>query len=250
MAHFARTIGTVHAGDGHLTVHPRLRARGERPLLVLLPSAGGSVLQYVGGIERHRLVRRLVEDLQVTAVCGDFGGADTLGNDLATGRCRGVIDQARLGPDVSDAPVIGLAVSMGQATALKTELRFPGTFRAVASISGLADLDDIVNNDRAGFAAKARTAYGVAPGAPLPPTANPLTNVAGMAGITAWRGWTAADDPLTLASRGEALETALRGVGVDATHTVLPSGGHADSIVPAVPYDELRDFLAEQVAAA
>lgn len=239
---------TGPSGEDFLLGVPRL-TNNPKPAIIFFPQSGGQAefFQDVTSgdkIERAKIFQRFSRDGFVCA-SSDFGGANTMGNDNATGRVKQVYDFLQTVPGVKPGPVFCFGTSMGNATALSFARRYPGTVKGIISIFGLSDAQPYYMDDLGGFRDEFEAAWGITYPAPLPTNANPMLYLPSLAGIP-WRGWYSTDDGLVPPVQGQAFATALNAVAGNAGMAVAKEvavGGHSDAIFSSISYsDEMLAF--------
>lgn len=192
--------------------------------LAMTRSAAGSALDLHG---QYALVCELARNFPM--VVPDLGGGQTWGNDTAinaVGQARTFLHGAggaKAGKDV----LVG--VSMGFLAAMNYARAFPGNVAGVVGILPVSDLNDIVTNNRGGFAGNVHAAYGGTYVEAVHGLTHNPTNYAATITVPV-RLYYAINDTIVIPSTVTGLAAAIPG----ATATSLGALGHTEDAIAAV----------------
>lgn len=184
---YTATTGQVATSEVEIIVRPRSPSDGRAKRGVILAHGAGqqtinqwSTPDVVPGFHA---VLMMLGSLGFYVLTCDLGGQYTFDNDTVTNASTGRVLAAwnvlkTLGCK-TDKP-IGLGISMGFGNLVTAAGRGAVAFSGIAGIVGLADLDDVRDNNRGGLKAVVNTAYGFPVGGtsgsnPFPSYANPNT---------------------------------------------------------------------------
>lgn len=132
-----------------------------------------------------------------------------------------------------------VAASMGGALAMAYARANPTLVQGILLMLPVSDLQDMVTNNRGGFASSVNAAYsGGYSNGTYGATHNPTTFAASLAGIPVWCGY-ATDDPIAVASTVTGVMSAIGGVVLNPV-----TGGHSDASFGNMSLDSMLAFLA------
>lgn len=134
--------------------------------------------------------------------------------------------------------VAGTARSMGFLGLCNKAKANPTHISCLVAFLPVVDPNDVVTNNRGGFAAAVNTAYSTYVEATHGATYNPTTYGASLAGLP-MQLWYATDDTVAMPERVLAF-AALVGASVE-LHTL--TGGHTDAACAGVDIDRVRNFI-------
>lgn len=209
--------GQYQVGEQHRLITGRLYRPGEKRPVAYCPGVGANALTFL--TSPHDPVPKAVANAGLPVGSFDFGGSALWGNDTArtrVGTARTFM-HTRLAPRTDKLLLIG--GSMGGATALRWAIQNPTQVAAIALFIPAVDLQDIVANNRGGYAASVTTAYGGTP----TDAQNPADQAATLVSIPITI-WYASDDPICAAATVQAF-----GAACGATMVNMGAVGHSFS---------------------
>jgi pimeloyl-ACP methyl ester carboxylesterase len=198
------------------------------------PSGGGAARAAERGGPEHGLLAALADAGHVV-VAPDLGGPSaSWGSPAAVEAVAAAAAYVRArGAD--PGPVVVVGASMGAVDMHNFARARPGDVAALAGLAPVCDLEALYALGADDLTVNIARAWGVEPGVPLPPEANPARAAREIR--CPWLGYFASDDPLVPAASVEAFAGAVGGRAVD-----LGPVGH-DGVFGAVPVDELIGFV-------
>lgn len=192
--------------------------------------AGTGALATSGISTAFPQIQSWLADCGWPVVTPDLGG-DTACNDTGSSRVAEARAWLQASPrSAKPGKVILLGWSEGGGTAMKYALDNPGNVAAMVLLQPLSDLQDIVTNNRGGFAALVNAAYsgGYSDGT-YGADHNPklFASTLAAANIPAWVAY-ATDDAVVIPSSVAAV---VSGLGSTATVGFTSTGGHGDGFL-------------------
>lgn len=153
-------VGEYQAGEGVVTCRPQTQTtkRG----VIFCHGAGGSALNalHLTGIPRQAEIVRTVADEGYTVLAGDFGGAQTWGNDTSLTRVGQAVTHLTALSGVNTGKVHLIGISMGGLVALNYAKANPTLVSSVTALIPTIDLKHVYDEDVQSSAALIDTAYG------------------------------------------------------------------------------------------
>jgi pimeloyl-ACP methyl ester carboxylesterase len=163
-------------------------------------------------------------------VTPDLGG-DPCCNDTGSARVEEARTWLQAAPQSAKAgKVILLGWSEGGGIAMKYALDHPGSVAAMVLLQPLSDLQDVVTNNRGGFASLLNAAYpggysdGVYGAAHNPKLFAPTLAASGIPAYVAY----ASDDPVVVPS---SVQSVITGLGATVTPGLVSTGGHGEGFL-------------------
>lgn len=202
-----------------------------------------------GDIERD--ISDAIMQRGIPCMCSDNGGTLTWGNPTAVDR-YGEAWVSFYGKGVSSSKVVLVGTSMGGLESLNGAwnrgsqthgVNISSLVKAIVLILPVLDLQDIIDNNRSGFASSIIAAHG---GTPTYSTYSPYVwaaSLIGAAGIPTLIYY-ASDDPICLAASTATFGAAINSAGGNCTLVNLGAVGHNSSTVPP---SDIANFLRRYV---
>lgn len=238
--------GKLQANEGFLVCRPRRPITVPKTPIMFCPQAAGLASYFLNPLDptrgvRARILRQLCEDLGTVCVSSDMGGANGFGAPASTARVKAVYDWLQTQPGVAQGRVLCVGTSMGNMTALRFALDYPGRVIGILSFFGMSDPVTIYNQNLGGVQAALGAAWGVVYPAPLPLGAD-LISIAGGGAFDAldWLGYSGTGDALVPPQSQLAFSEAM---GDNAEYHSTGATGHGDDTIAAAPYEEYKAFL-------
>jgi hypothetical protein len=196
---------------------------------------GTACRDYNNAGELH-LVNAIAEFFPVLSI--DAAGPTAFGNSAAVTDVGSAVTYAQGTLGWKSGTVLLVGGSMGFITAMNYTKANPTKVGCVVGVIPGIDLNDVVTNNRGGFAAAVNTAYGgtyseVTNG----PTSNPVNYAASI--TTPIRLFNASDDALAVPSTVAAFTAGC----ASATATSVGALGHTQAAIEAAPRDQILAFL-------
>lgn len=168
----------------------------------------------------------------------DAGGPLTYGNSTAVTDVGNAVTYLQGTRAAKSGTVLLVGASMGCLAALNYAKANPSKVGAIVCVNSAIDLNDMVVNNRGGFASEVNTAYGgTYNNATQGPTFNPASYAASFS--TPTRLFYSSDDTIAI----PATVTTFASTATNATATSVGALGHTEAAIDAAPRDQIVSFL-------
>lgn len=236
------SVGTVSSGENALIIKPKYPPVVAQRGVMFVHGAGSTATYCIDTYGRQSSLTGAIANAGFTCFSGDIGGTSTWGNSTAMARMTTAYNYLQTQPGVKPGKVALISGSMGGLTSLNWAAANPTLVSAVVSVIPVINPNDIVVNNRGGYAASINAAYGGAwSEATSGATNNPrtmATNSAKLQGIPMlfFYGTT---DTLCMPAQVEGF-AASAGMNV----TLVPlATGHEEASYTAVDHPRVTAFL-------
>lgn len=184
------------------------------------------------------LVNAIAEVFPVLSI--DAGGTAAMGNATAVARVGDAVTYAQGTLGWKAGTVLLVGASMGTFSVLNYAKANPSKVGAVVCVNSAIDLNDIVVNNRGGYAATVNTAYGgTYNNGTQGPTCNPASYAASYS--TPTRLFYSSDDTIAIPST----ITAFAAAATNVTATNVGALGHTEAAIDAASRDTILAFLSQ-----
>jgi hypothetical protein len=169
-------VGTVYAGEECIDLVPKYAPRSNTQPVMSFVHGAGSLADYCLNDYGNQSWMTMTISNVFPGIAGDNGGTSTWGNSTSLTRLGGNIARVQARPG-SDPNKYGLMFgSMGGLISLNYAAQAAVKPKAIVGVIPVINTNDIVQNNRGGFAAAVNTAYGGAYNeATMGATSNPWT---------------------------------------------------------------------------
>ena len=236
------SVGAVAAGEGALEIRPKFPPVSARRGTMFVHGAGSDATYCIAPYGKQSTTTGRIVETGTVAFSGDIGGTTTWGNATAMARMSSAYTYLQGRTGVAPGPVALVSGSMGGLTSLNWAAQNRDKVACVVTVIPVINPNDIVVNNRDGYAASVNSAYaGGWSQATYGSTYNPLTlaqagKFAGLP-ILIFYGLT---DTLCVPAQAEAFAAA---VGSTVTLVPLPTG-HEEATYASVDADRAAAFVA------
>lgn len=234
------SIGTVSSGDGALLWRPKFNPSVLLPGVLHAHGAGGYSYNAVDPTGLQSSLYGSVVDTGRVLFAGDYGGTENWGRADAMSRMTTAYNYLQTQPNVRSGRVVLMGGSMGALCCLNWASANPSKVACIIGVIPVTNLNDIVVNNRGGYAASVNTAYGGWSESTYGSTYNPKTMaLAGKYNDIPILLFYGTSDTLCVPSEVLAFKAAAGG-----NTTLVPlTGGHDYGTWSLVDRQQVTDFI-------
>lgn len=165
--------GNVYASEFCIDMTPKFPSAAKVPGVAFVHGAGSDATYCLAPYGTQSTLTQRVGSVY-PAIAGDNGG-DTWGSSTGVARLDGYLTRLKARTDADPAKYALICASMGGLVALNYAAQAAVKPRAIVGVIPVMNTNDIVTNNRGGYAAAVNTAYGTYNEAAMGGTYNPWT---------------------------------------------------------------------------